>query len=141
LEADSYYVSGEATSRNGRGRPPVFSDDSLRRAAGYSYARQVSTRRGAQDLVYRMFAIAVIEHYCDAYPEQRPILAWLLGPRRRHALLTELGRLAQPRSGGNGDLRWNEPGVERLVRAALEVSEAKPNTKAGISMLRRHRRP
>jgi hypothetical protein len=88
-----------------------------------------------------MFAIAVIEHYCDAYPEQGPILAWLLGPRRRHALLTELGRLAQPRSGGNGDLRWNEAGVERLVRAALEVSEAKPNTKAGISMLRRHRRP
>jgi hypothetical protein len=30
----------------------------------------VQTRRGAQDLVYRMFAIAVLEHYCEAYAEK-----------------------------------------------------------------------
>jgi hypothetical protein len=133
-------VSGETVSGNGRGRPPVFSDETLRRAAGYSYARHVSTRRGAQDLVYRMFAIAVIEHYCEAYPEHSATFAWLLTPRRRHALLTELGRLAQPRSGDDGSLRWSEAHVERLIRAAFEVSEAKPNTKAGVAMVRRHRK-
>lgn len=87
-----------------------------------------------------MFAVAVIEHYCEAYPERGETLSWLLKPRRRHALLTELGRLAEPRSGDNGDLRWSEPQVEQLIRAALEVSEAKPSTKAGVAMLRRRRR-
>ena len=47
----------------------MFSDETLRRTSGYSYARRIESRRGAQDLVYRMFAIAVIEHYCDAFPE------------------------------------------------------------------------
>ena len=58
--------------------------------------------RCAQDLVYRMFAIAVLEHYCEAYPEMAETLDWLPRPKRRHALLTELGRIAQPASDANG---------------------------------------
>ena len=101
-EADSCWVRTEADSGTTRGRPPVFTDEVLDQAAGYSYARRVRTRRGAQDLVYRMFAIAALEHFCEAYPEKEATLAWLLRPKRRHALLTELGRVAQPRS----DTAW-----------------------------------
>jgi hypothetical protein len=87
-----------------------------------------------------MFAIAVLEHYCEAYPEQEPTLSWLLGPRRRHALLTELGRVAQPRSDASGALRWSEADVSRLVTAALAVAETRPSTKAGVAMIRDLRR-
>ena len=129
-------VSTEADSRINRGRPPVFSDELLGHAAGYSYARRVRTRRGSQDLVYRMFAIAALEHFCEAYPEKEPTLAWLLGPKRRHALLTELGRIAQPRSTASGGLSWAEANVSRLIFAALDVAEARPSTKAGVAMIR-----
>ena len=87
-----------------------------------------------------MFAIAVLEHYCEAYPEKAEALSWLLGPKRRHALLTELGRVAQPRSAANGDLRWGEEDVSRLVQAALEVAIARPSTKEGVATLRHRRR-
>ena len=133
-------MTAEADSTSPRGRPPVFSDEALSRAAGYSYARRVRTRRGAQDLVYRMFAIAVLEHYCEAYPEKEPTLSWLLRPRRRHALLTELGRVAQPRSDASGALRWSEADVARLMSAALALAEARPSTKAGVAMIRDLRR-
>ena len=123
-----------------RGRPPVFSEEALRRAIGYSYARRVGTRRGAQDLVYRMFAIAVLEHYCEARPEEAEKLGWLLWPKRRHALLTELGRVAQPRSDTSGDLRWSGQGVTRLLEAAFVLAEAKPSTKRGVLMIRDYRR-
>jgi hypothetical protein len=140
-EADSVVtVDSEAAPRKVRGRPAVFSADALRGAAGYSYARRIGTRRGAQDLVYRMFAIAVVEHYCEAYPEKADTLSWLLRPKRRHALLSELGRFGQPRSDTSGALRWSEEDVSRLIDAALEVSESRPTTKAGIAMLRRLRR-
>ena len=118
-EADSSWVSTEADSGITRGRPPVFSDEALDQAAGYSYARRVRTRRGAQDLVYRMFAIAALEHFCEAYPEKEATLAWLLRPKRRHALLTELGRVAQPRSDAHGGLSWSEADVSRLIATAL----------------------
>jgi hypothetical protein len=85
-------------SSGGRGRPPVFSDETLRQAANRSYGRRVETRRGSQDLVYRMFAIAAIELFCEAYPERAAALEWLLTPKRRYALLSELGRIARPRS-------------------------------------------
>ena len=123
-----------------RGRPPVFTDDALRQAAAYSYARHVGTRRGAQDLVYRMFAVAVLEHYCEAFPESRETLAWLLEPRRRHTLLTELGRVARPRSAGGAQLQWTERDVALLVRIALEVAEAQPSTKQGVALVRERRR-
>ena len=123
-----------------RGRPPAFSEEALRRAAGFSYAREVSSRRGAQDLVYRMFAIVVLEHYCEAYPEKAKPLSWLLTPKRRHALLTELGRIALPRSDNGGGLRWNEDDVSRLVDAAFSVAEARPSAKAGVAMMRGFRR-
>jgi hypothetical protein len=123
-----------------RGRPPVFSDEVLRQAAGYSYARRVGTRRGAQDLVYRMFAVAVLEHYCEAFPESRATLEWLLGPRRRHTLLSELGRVARPRSTGGGELRWTDHDVSLLVRLALEIAEAQPSTKEGVALVRSRRR-
>ena len=87
-----------------------------------------------------MFAIAVLEHYCEAYPEKAKTLSWLLWPKRRHALLTELGRMAQPRSDGSGELRWSEKDVSRLVQAALEPAEARPSTNAGIAMVRDTRR-
>jgi hypothetical protein len=87
-----------------------------------------------------MFAIAVLEHYSAAYPEKAETLAWLLWPKRRHALLTELGRVVRPRSDVNGELQWGEDDVSRLVRAAFELSEAQPSTKAGVAMLREARR-
>jgi hypothetical protein len=118
----------------------VFSEDALRRATGYSYARQVETRRGAQDLVYRMFAIAVLEHYCEAYAEKAEALAWLLWPKRRHALLTELGRVARPKSDANGNLRWTKEDVSRLIEAAFLLAEARPSTKGGVLMMRDFRR-
>jgi hypothetical protein len=137
-EADSHFVAEPHSSS--RGRPPVFSEEALRRATGYSYARWVGPRRGAQDLVYRMFAIAVLEHYCEAYPERAETLGWLLWPKRRHALLTELGRVAQPRSDTNGNLTWSEDDVSRLMEAAFILAEAKPSTKRGVLMMRDYRR-
>jgi hypothetical protein len=123
-----------------RGRPPVFTEAALRQAAGYSYARRVGTRRGAQDLVYRMFAIAAIEHYCEAFPESAPAFDWLLKPRRRHTLLSELGRFGNPSSGKHGELRWSGEDVSLLIRAALEVAELRPSTKEGVAILRDRRR-
>ncbi|MGH3066555.1 MAG: hypothetical protein ACRDOF_09700 [Gaiellaceae bacterium] len=117
----------------------MFSDEMLQGAAGFSYARRVTTRRGAQDLVYRMFAVAAIELYREAYPEEAAPLDWLLMPRR-HTLLTELGRVAHPRSNGDGQLGWSERNVSRLIRAALVVAEAKPPAKDGVAMIRDLRR-
>jgi hypothetical protein len=118
----------------------VFSDRVLRQAAEFSYARTVRTRRGAQDLVYRRFAVVAIELYCEAFPEKAPTLSWLLEPRMRHTLLSELGRVAQPRSDDHGVLRWSERDVSRLIEAALEIAEARPGTKAGVEMIRARRR-
>lgn len=127
-------MASEASSR-GRGRPRLFSDELLDRAAEFSYARSVRTRRGAQDLVYRMFAVAAIELFREAYPERGAPLDWLLTPRR-HTLLSELGRIGRPRSDADGTLRWSEHDVSLLVRAALQVADAKPSTKAGVTMIR-----
>ena len=139
-EADSPFMAAEPHS-SPRGRPTVFSEESLRQAAGYSYARRIATRRGAQDLVYRMFAVAVLEHYCEAYPEKAETLGWLLWPKRRHTLLTELGRVARPHSDTNGNLGWSEEDVRRLMEAAFALAEAKPSTKRGVLMMRDYRRP
>jgi hypothetical protein len=87
-----------------------------------------------------MFAIAVLEHYCEAYPEKAETLDWLLRPRRRHALLTELGRIAQPRSDASGALRWSEGDVSRLVQVALDLADERPSTKEGVAMMRDLRR-
>lgn len=133
-------MDSEAEPIKLRGRPVVFSEEALLGAKSYSYARRIGTRRGAQDVVYRMFAIAVIEHYCEAYPESATELSWLLRPKRRHALLTELGRVGRPRSGASGHLQWSEEAVSRLIDAALDVSRSRPSTRAGIAMLRRLRR-
>ena len=131
-------VASDAPNR-GRGRPSAFSDDALRVATGYSYARRVGTRRGAQDLVYRMFAIATIEHYCEAFPEKAETLEWLLRPRRRHTLLSELGRFGNPRSDASGELRWNSLDVAQLIEAAIEIAETQPSTKEGVALLRKRR--
>jgi hypothetical protein len=130
----------ETVSRRSRGRPFVFSDDVLRQAAAFSYARRVRTRRGAQDLVYRKFAVVAIELFSEAYPEQASKLSWFLAPTMRHTLLSELGRIAQPRSNVNGVLSWSEHDVTRLIHAALEIAEARPPTKAGVAMIRDLRR-
>jgi hypothetical protein len=137
-EADSDLVSETRTRQ--RGRPSVFSEDALEHASGFSYAREVGTRRGAQDLVYRMFAVAAIEHYCEAFPENAAALSWFFSPRRRHTLLTELGRVGRPRSAANGGLRWSEVDVARLISAALELASNRPTTKAGVAHLRTLRR-
>lgn len=123
-----------------RGRPEVFSPDALTRAAGFSYARRVKTRRGAQDLVYRMFATAVIEQYCETFSEKATVLSWYFSPKRRHTLLTELGRIGRPRSQPDGALTWSADDVSHLIDAALELAEARPTTKAGVSYLRASRR-
>jgi hypothetical protein len=82
-----------------------------------------------------MFAIAVIEHYSEAFPENARTLGWLLEPRR-HSLLSELGRVARPRTGEDGELRWCEEDVVRLIGTALEVAERRPTTKHGVAMIR-----
>ena len=121
---------------NVRGRPPVFSDAALQHATDFSYARRVRTRSGAQDLVYRMFAVAAIELFQEAYPDKGAPLAWFLQPHRRHTLLTELGRTARPRSDAGGGLTWSEEHVSELIRVALEIAELKPSTKRGVAMIR-----
>jgi hypothetical protein len=86
-----------------------------------------------------MFAIAVLEHYCEAFPETAETLEWLLAPRRRHTLLSELGRVARPRSGHEGELSWTEHDVEFLVGLALELAEVRPSTKDGVALVRLRR--
>ena len=81
----------------------------------------------------------VIEHYCEAFPEHSQLLEWLLRPRR-HSLLSELGRVAQPRSGDNGELRWTESNVALLIEIALELAERQPSTKDGIAVIRARRK-
>jgi hypothetical protein len=133
-------VTREADSEKRRGRRPIFSDEELRRAAQFGYARRVRTRRGAQDLVYRKFAIAVIELYREAHPERREQLDWLLTPMPRYSLLSELGRVAEPRSSEDGSLAWSAQDVNRLIQVALEIAKARPSTKTGIAMIRGFRR-
>ena len=133
-------MASETASRKTRGRPRVFSDEALRQAVGFSYARRVRTLRGAQDLVYRRFATAALELYRESYPKKAAPLAWLLDPNPRHSLLSELGRVAQPRSNEQGDLEWSARDVSQLVRAAFVIAEAKPSTKVGVAMLRDLRR-
>ena len=92
-----------------------------------------------------MFAIAAIELYCEAFPEKTEMLEWLLRPKRRHTLLTELGRVAQPKSDQNGAFHWRERDVSGLIQAALELAETRPAAKPGVAMVRdfrrRHRDP
>ena len=86
-----------------------------------------------------MFAIAVVEHYCEAFPESAEPLQWLLEPRR-HSLLSELGRIARPRSDEHGELHWNDRDVALLVSTALEIAERRPSTKDGIALIRGKRK-
>jgi hypothetical protein len=130
----------EAASGKPRGRRRVFSDQELRRSAEFAYARRVRTRRGAQDLVYRRFAIVAIELYRDAHPERGRALEWLLSPEPRYSLLSELGRIAEPKSGEHDMLEWNSRDVNRLIHAALEIAETKPTTKVGVALIRDLRR-
>ena len=88
-----------------------------------------------------MFAVAAIELFREAYPEKAAPLDWLRTPKRRHTLLSELGRIAQPRSDDHGELRWRERDVSRLIGVALEIAEAQPSAKAGVAMIREFRRP
>jgi len=133
-------VARHADSERRRGRKPVFSEDELRHAAKFAYARRVRTRRGAQDLVYRKFAVAVIELYRESHPDRAATLDWLLSPMPRYSLLSELGRVAEPRSSDTGSLEWSAQDVNRLIQVAFEIAEAKPSTKAGIAMIRDRRR-
>jgi hypothetical protein len=134
-------MAAEAASKTRRGgRPHVFSDAALQQAAGFSYARRVGTRRGAQDLVYRMFAVAAIELYGETYPEQAVTLEWLLKPKLRHVLLSELGRVARPTADAQGVFTWRDRDVDRLILAALEIAERKPSAKSGSVMIRDFRR-
>jgi hypothetical protein len=123
-----------------RGRPHVFSDEELRRAAKFAYARRVRTRRGAQDLVYRKFALVAIELYRESHPEAAARLDWLLEPTPRYSLLSELGRIGGPRSGRADELEWNARDVNRLIRAAFAIARVKPRTKEGVAMIRELRR-
>ena len=135
-EADSRGVaSPEASARRRRGRPRVFTEKTLQEAALFSYAKHVRTRRGAQDLVYRKFAVAAIELFRETHPEDAK-LEWLLSPVPRHSLLTELGRVARLRSDEDGVLHWTARDVSRLIAIAFEVAEARPSTKEGVAMIR-----
>lgn len=93
-------------------------------------ARHVTTRRGAQDLAYRIRAVAVIEQYRKIYPEEAEPLAWLFNPGDmrgetwRHSLLTELGRASK---------------AQHIVLIAQRIAEVQPATKEGIRLIRRLR--
>ena len=112
-EAGSHCVTAEADSEIIRGRPPVFSDDD-------------------ECAALKTSPTACSRSLCSS-PIAAETLDWLLRPIGRHALLTELGRIALPESDANGALRWNEDDVSRLVQAALELAEARLPTKAGVS--------
>ena len=98
LEADSHCVYAEADSEIIRGRPPVFSDEVSRQAAGYSHARRGANKARSSRPRLPHVRIAALEHFCEAYPDNEATLSLALGPKRRHALLSELGRIARPRS-------------------------------------------
>ena len=84
--------------------------------------------------------MAVVELYREAHPEAGAPLEWLLSPSPRYSLLSELGRVAEPKSGDEDALEWSAPDVNRLIDAALEIAEAKPTTKVGVEMIRDLRR-
>jgi hypothetical protein len=84
--------------------------------------------------------MAAIEHFRQARPDEGAPLEWLLSPAPRYSLLSELGRIAEPRSGAEDALEWSAPGVNRLIDAALEIAYVKPSTKDGVSMIRDIRR-
>jgi hypothetical protein len=121
-------VNSEAASKK-RGRPTVFSDDVLEWAlrSGVAAARRVTTRRGAQDLVYRLRAVVVIEEYRKHYPAEAESLEWLFKPGDlrgetwRHSLLTEIGRAHHP---------------QLIIPIAQRISAVKPTTKDGIRLIR-----
>jgi hypothetical protein len=133
-------VTTEAASKKPRGRGRIFSDDELRRSAQFAYARRVRSRRGAQDLVYRKFAVAAIELYREAHPEEGASLEWLLSPTPRYSILSELGRIGEPRSGEDDVLEWSARDVNRLIHAAFEIARVRPTTKVGVAMIRDVRR-
>jgi hypothetical protein len=125
-------VDSEAASKK-RGRPEVFTDEALERAvrSGVSASRRVTSRRGAQDLVYRIRAVAVIERFRELYPAEAKPLEWLFEPGDmrgetwRHSLLTELGRAEKP--------QW-------IIVIAQRLAELQPTTKTGIRLIRQYRR-
>ena len=133
-------MAQDAHSQRRRGRKPVFSETELQHAAQFAYARRVHTRRGAQDLVYRKFAVAALELYREAHPDRGAALDWLLAPMPRYSLLSELGRVAEPRSSDSGSLEWSAQDVNRLIEVAFEIAETKPSTKTGIAIVRDRRR-
>ena len=90
--------------------------------------------------MYRRFALAAIEHYRAAFPVKGAALDWLVTPAPRYSLLSELGRIAQPRSGDEDALEWSAPGVNRLISVAREIALVQPSTKAGVAMIRELRR-
>jgi hypothetical protein len=124
-------VDSEAASKK-LGRPEVFTAEALEQArrSGVAAARHVKTRRGAQDLVYRIRAVAVIERYREIYPEEATPLEWLFKPGDmrgetwRHSLLTELGRARRP--------QW-------IIAIALRITQLKPPAKQGVRLIRRWR--
>jgi hypothetical protein len=87
-----------------------------------------------------MFAVAAIELYQEANSERGAPLSWLLGPKRRHTLLSELGRTAKPRSDAQGRLVWCEEDVLSMISAALDIAATKPSTKDGVARIRELRR-
>ena len=89
---------------------------------------------------FAKFAVAAIELYRETHPDTGAALDWLLIPIPRYSLLSELGRVAEPRSGDEGSLEWSATDVNRLIEVALEIVDAKPTTKGGVAMIRDLRR-
>ena len=90
--------------------------------------------------MYRKFALVAIEHYREAFPVEGAELDWLLTPAPRYSLLSELGRIAEPKSGDENRLEWSAPGVNRLITVARQIARMKPSTKEGVAMIRELRR-
>lgn len=125
-------MDSEASSKK-RGRPLAFSDEALDRAlgTGVAAARHVTTKRGAQDVAYRIRAVLVIERFREIYPAEAQPLNWLFRPGDmrgqtwRHSLLTELGRAQK---------------AQHIVPIALRLASVRPKTKDGIRLVRHLRK-
>src|SRR5918998_2511480 len=108
-------MEAASEKKRGRGRPPRFSAELMRRAA----ADGPRSRHGQQDRIYAQLAIAEIK---NKYPEPDERTRWLFDEEKMTAkwtLLTELGRFAYQHGTDNfyGAVDW-------LLRTRPKVKDA-----------------
>jgi hypothetical protein len=109
--------------KKGRGRPPKFSAELMRRAS----ADGLRSRHGQHDRIYAQLAIAVIK---ERYPEPDEHLRWLFDEEKmmvKWSLLAELGRVCA------------QHGERAFWQVTEQVLEQRPKVKDAIRTIRRVR--